>query len=517
MAMPGPPRPNIPPRNAKANNSSYQNALRSSINTGDLDKSWGKFLLKKAKETENTVTVSPSTSSPKDKDRDNNKKVISNTGADVNINISTGEQWLTPNNTVRTRKRQLISPTNVNNTFQSLSEIDSDPDDEQTSHATQIFKKPKNNPRQTAKPTSKATPPPNPTKRQLNFNVNKNKSGFTAVIEIWDTPLRDIVKLLLDGQLARDDFVIRTKSTNRMIINPSTPDSLLKIKKALEPLPNWYTYTPQKEKPKNLVLKKVTDFTEAEVKNHIDSLNIPNVSVIKVIKYIYNKSTPENFHLIVQITHDSLAKNLMSVNSICYQRATWDWFRRNKVFQCKRCQRVGHASINCHFTRRCIKCGEPHGKDDCPIEQNSDKNLLKCVNCNKSGHPASYFGCEYLKFAQSKYMEQRSINKNNFTNKTKPSRPPSRKTTPSVSFADIAKPQRFPQLKGQHSLPDVNPAPSHNYNHQFNQPGPYQNNPNIQAQLHEIFTAIKQQHSSLMMLIAENASRIDYLFNHFEC
>lgn len=148
MAQPGHPRPNIPPRTAKTNNSSFRKALRSSINTGDLDKSWGKLLLKKAKEAENPATASPSTSSPKDKNKDINKSLTSCIETDAITNISAGEQWLTPNNTIRPRKRQFTSPTTVNNTFQSLPEVDSDPDDAQTSHVTQTFKKPKNNPQQ---------------------------------------------------------------------------------------------------------------------------------------------------------------------------------------------------------------------------------------------------------------------------------------------------------------------------------------------------------------------------------
>lgn len=102
--------------------------------------------------------------------------------------------------------------------------------------------------------------------------------------------------------------MIRTKNPNRMIIIPSTPDSLEKIKKSLDNQPIWYTYTPVEQKPKYLILKKVTDYNELEIKTYIDSLNLANGTLLKVIKYIYNKANPNKFHFIVQISHDSTAK-----------------------------------------------------------------------------------------------------------------------------------------------------------------------------------------------------------------
>lgn len=211
----------------------------------------------------------------------------------------------------------------------------------------------------------------------------------------------------------------------------------------------------------------------------------------------------------------------MSINHICYQTAKWGWFRRNKVFQCKRCQRVGHASINCHFPRRCVKCGEPHGKETCTITANDDKNKLKCVNCSKTGHPASYYGCDYLKFAQSKYNEQRNLNINNFINKVNTQASFARKINPRISFAGITsqQQQQYPYLKGQHNLNAPETANPAYHNQSSKHTGPRQetnNNNNTNEQLQEIMHMMKQQHTTLMTLIAENASRIDYIFNHFE-
>lgn len=72
-------------------------------------------------------------------------------------------------------------------------------------------------------------------------NFNKKKSCFTSIIEIWDATIRDIVGTLSKSELNNNDFVSKTKSPNRMIIIPTTPESLTKIKEALENQDTWYT------------------------------------------------------------------------------------------------------------------------------------------------------------------------------------------------------------------------------------------------------------------------------------
>lgn len=412
------------------------------------------------------------------------------------------------------RKRQPTSPTEINNMYYSLSDIDAEPDNQSVNYPTRPFKKPKYTKQRNDNSPRNVNSTDKNTNKQLNFN--KIKSGLTAIIEIWDTPIRDIVQALLKNELDNKDFGIRTKSPNRLIIMPASPESLTKIKKALDNNPNWYTYTPQKEKPKNLILKKVTDYNEIEVRTYIESLNLANVTVLKVIKYIYNKNTPDKFHFIVQITHDSTANTLMKTTNICYQSVKWGWFRRNKVFQCKRCQCVGHASINCHFPRRCVKCGLRHGKEDCPINANSDKTLLKCINYNQMGHPASYHGCEYLKYAQSRYDEQRNNNKKNLINKITNQAQYFRKINPNITFADISSNKQYPNLKSHHNRSTLNPTIPHNNIQTRNQPENRQNTNNVSEQMQELLITVKQQHSVLMSMIANSASKIQYLYDHLE-
>lgn len=300
------------------------------------------------------------------------------------------------------------------------------------------------------------------------------------------------------------------------------------MKIALKDTEDWYTYTPLKHKPKNLILKRVFgDYDENDVKTYVDNLNLPTVKVLKVIKYMYDKSNTNLYHFIVQIEHTSIAKDLMAETFICYQKVKWGWFRKNKIFQCRKCQRVGHASINCHFARRCVKCGEAHGKEECKIPKNADRNLLKCVNCRNIGHPASYYGCPYLKYSQNQLNIQRNNNKINLQKKIEtaahkiiPRNLNLRKTTPQISSAQsVSDPiARFPQLPRKHNLNIPPPATvTNDYTYNRNtEPLPDNNTNNLQAQINEVLIIVKQQHQLLIKQLPENSSRINYIFDHFE-
>lgn len=82
--------------------------------------------------------------------------------------------------------------------------------------------------------------------------------------------------------------------------------------------------------------------------------------------------------------------------------ARWEPPKKQKISQCKNCQRFGHAKINCNMNYRCIKCGDNHLPDKCPITDKDKREMLKCANYKQSGHPADYRGCPFYKFAVSK-------------------------------------------------------------------------------------------------------------------
>lgn len=106
---------------------------------------------------------------------------------------------------------------------------------------------------------------------------------------------------------------------------------------------------------------------------------------------------------LVQMTNDSNFKSISKVKTLLHQIIYWEPLRKQKLFQCYRCQRVGHASANCVLQPRCVKCALNHGKGQCTLTEKTNDNV-KCANCEEA-HPASYRGCAYLKFAEAKHRE----------------------------------------------------------------------------------------------------------------
>lgn len=94
------------------------------------------------------------------------------------------------------------------------------------------------------------------------------------------------------------------------------------------------------------------------------------------------------------------------------QDVRWEQFRKREVFQCRNCQRLGHASSECGLGYRCVKCVEKHEPGQCP-RNGADKNTTKaaCINCHEAGiesdHAANYRRCPYLRFAQGEQDDWR--------------------------------------------------------------------------------------------------------------
>ena len=66
----------------------------------------------------------------------------------------------------------------------------------------------------------------------------------------------------------------------------------------------------------------------------------------------------------------------------------------NKVFQCFKCQKLGHSAAGCSNQLTCVKCGGNHTLKDCTAQ------TAKCANCG-GGHAACSRACPFIKKASS--------------------------------------------------------------------------------------------------------------------
>lgn len=238
-------------------------------------------------------------------------------------------------------------------------------------------------------------------------------------IYVYAVKIQTIINILKNSQMNRESFAVKQLSDGECTVYASSLEIFNSILKTFkENNYKFFTYTPKELKPRNLVLKGIAgDFSETDIKDEIDSLQLSNVNIIKVSKISFNRRLDTNdnkrSHFLIQLTNDSNTQNITSVKSLLWQKIRWEPLRKNTLFQCKNCQRIGHSSANCSLGFRCVKCSENHKPGHCELSNtNNDKNLLHCANCNEPGHPASYRGCPYFKFFKAQRNKELNSHQN---------------------------------------------------------------------------------------------------------
>lgn len=283
------------------------------------------------------------------------------------------------------------------------------------------------------------TQPEDTPRHQEEQTTNKEKKYKPPPITVYNSTIKIIIQLINKHELGNGN--IRIKQTNGLDNTINIQTNALEIyEKTIKALREgkieFYTYTPKNTKVKSIVLKGVRgEFTEENVLNELKNNNYNNVNIIKISKINFDKENTNRYHFLVQLTHESHLSELTRTKYILYQAVKWEHLRKRKIFQCKNCQRLGHASTNCNLKYRCVKCSQNHTPGECTIKEKTECSSLKCANCGQSGHPASYRGCPYIKNAtmlvqNAKRNKQRLIN-----NKISSIE---RKVTPGLSYAAIA-------------------------------------------------------------------------------
>lgn len=234
------------------------------------------------------------------------------------------------------------------------------------------------------------------------------KPTAIKVVNAAGGDIKPLVLLLKDNNI--NDFLLKLDG-NVLSIFPENLKVCHQIKKVLDTQKvEFFSHTSKIEKPISRVLKGLHGgFNEQQVMNAINELEIPEITVKKVSKLIFNKKKPSLYHFTVQITNESNLNNLVKIKNLLNHEIEWQKPYKQLVFQCSNCQRVGHGSINCHLGYRCVKCAESHGPGKCTVATDNKENF-KCANCLATGHAASYKGCPYLKAAEKNRKQFRRLN-----------------------------------------------------------------------------------------------------------
>ncbi|GFV28738.1 nucleic-acid-binding protein from transposon X-element [Trichonephila clavipes] len=189
----------------------------------------------------------------------------------------------------------------------------------------------------------------------------------------------------------------------------------------------FYVIDPPNSRPLKIVIKGLPISTEIDEIQ--EDLTSQGFSVEKVAQLTRSKTKSPLPIFMVELEKKSDSPDIFKVKKCCYLAVQIDAFnRRPGVSQCYNCNFFNHSSKNCFMRTRCLKCGESHSTNECPIKEKIENPV--CINCNKTGHMANWSQCE--EFPKRKLKKGETIrNRNTSIVTNKPAKP----VTPKLSFA----------------------------------------------------------------------------------
>ncbi|GBN98670.1 Nucleic-acid-binding protein from transposon X-element [Araneus ventricosus] len=153
----------------------------------------------------------------------------------------------------------------------------------------------------------------------------------------------------------------------------------------------FYVVQPASERPIKVVLKGIPPDTNTEVIKQ--SLEDQNFHPLKIVNLKQQRSRQPLPMFLVELPNDKNAQKIYNIKTVGNLSITVESFRKKAGFtQCWNCNFFHHSSNNCQSEARCLKCGNSHKTADCEIKTKIENPT--CINCGKSGHVASWKGCE---------------------------------------------------------------------------------------------------------------------------
>ncbi|CAG5088283.1 Similar to ORF1: Nucleic-acid-binding protein from transposon X-element (Drosophila melanogaster) [Cotesia congregata] len=331
------------------------------------------------------------------------------------------------------------------------------------------------------------------------------------------TGIKTVITFLTSNGIAANEFTVKEFDESYSKVIPNNMDAYTLYKKQLEKQKiQYFTYTPRHLKVKTVALKGVRGgYDEIDVKNALIAFNLPNTTITKVSKLIFDKTKPHLYHFLVSASADSNLAMLMRQKTLLSQIIRWERLKRPALFMCTRCQQTGHSSANCNMEPACAKCAGPHETKTCTVVTATDKTAQKCINCGEKDHPASYKGCPALKLVAKVRLNKRKIDE---ARRKKIMESINNYVTPTQSFANITdntSSRHFP------SLPKARPtAAGVNFNMQNPRTEPAstttrQNLGNDTSHLENLLISFKndivKEFKKLNEKVNSNSSRIDQI------
>lgn len=283
-----------------------------------------------------------------------------------------------------------------------------------------------------------------PTNMHTNRNAHTNKrSSKIPPVDIW-TDNRSDTQTTIQNALPPNSCLFQRVNNTKFRVLPTDAQTRQKvIEIAKEQKFEYNTYTPSEEKMVNVLIKGLDHIDDSKVIEA--ALAAKGFAPYKIQKhitgYMRKNSIKSNLWLIVLQPNTDTAE-LFRIKSIESAIIKFEFLRKPKVIQCKRCQRFNHSASNCQLPYRCVKCTNTHEPGKCLSEAKGNKFKPKCVNC-KGNHTANdAANCpEFKRVIELKTSKQKNQTKQN---RNKPAVNPSAIRT-TQSYADRAKTNQQPK------------------------------------------------------------------------
>ena len=224
-------------------------------------------------------------------------------------------------------------------------------------------------------------------KATTSSNVQVPVSGKAVKPIFANTNIKVIKNILSSVQFSSIPLCKVRGSNSTQVLCANIDDKKKLINKLQIQQIGFHTFTDPVDKPTYFLLR---GFYDASCDETLAALKASDVPALKVTDFIRKDS-----YVLFLVHFD----NSVNINMLNYSHkhvdgivVRWEIVKKSnkKATQCFRCQKWGHASVNCGLPARCVKCSNSHDPGACP--RTSRDGDPKCCNCG-GPHTSNHRGC----------------------------------------------------------------------------------------------------------------------------
>lgn len=266
---------------------------------------------------------------------------------------------------------------------------------------------------------------------------NKKRSLKVPPVDVW-TENRAEIQREIQSELPNDSCLFGRVNNGKFRVFPCDAATRLDLINLLKQKEYKYnTYTPSDEKMINVLIKGLDHIDDEDtIKRELSAKGFEPAKIQKhVTGYMRKNNIKSNLWLIV-LQPNTDTNELFKIRAIDRAIVKFEFLRKPKVIQCKRCQRFNHSASNCSLPYRCVKCTDNHEPGKCTSQTKKNKFKPKCVNCQGDHTANDAANCPAFK----KVIELRESKKKDSSNSnvsSQASKQTSKKTK--QSYADQLK------------------------------------------------------------------------------